>query len=206
MSEPFPEIVRSRAVVLRGDNIDTDVITPIARVVEGGDALVRFAFEPLRFGPDGSSLATDPFADPERQGAQILVAGENFGCGSSRETAATAVRGMGFRVVVAPSYGDIFYSNCLKNGVLPVRLSPSTAEVVRAFAEGLGELSIGLERQELSCGDRVIGFEIGKLQKQMLARGLDDLGLMRERADRQAAFDQRDSELRPWVRERTVNR
>ncbi|MEJ0066166.1 MAG: hypothetical protein WDM85_12695 [Caulobacteraceae bacterium] len=102
MSEPFPEIVRSRAVVLRGDNIDTDVITPIARVVEGGDAVVRFAFEPLRFAPDGSPLLTDPFADPERQGAQILIAGENFGCGSSRETAATAVRGMGFRVVVAP--------------------------------------------------------------------------------------------------------
>jgi 3-isopropylmalate/(R)-2-methylmalate dehydratase small subunit len=205
VSEPFPEIVRSRAVVLRGDNIDTDVITPIARVVEGGDAVVKFAFEPLRFGRDGSPLATDPFADPDRQGAQVLVAGENFGCGSSRETAATAVRGMGFRVVLAPSYGDIFYSNCLKNGVLPIRLPPTAFEVVRAFAEGLGELSVELDRQELWVGDQAIAFEVGPLQKEMLARGLDDLGLMRARADLQAAFEARDAALRPWVRRRRAH-
>ena len=205
MSEPFPQLIRSCAVVLRGDNIDTDVITPIARVVEGGDAVVRFAFEPLRFGPDGSSLPSDPFADPKRHGAQILLAGENFGCGSSRETAATAVRGMGFRVVVAPSYGDIFYSNCLKNGVLPIRLSPVAFDIVRAFAEDLGELSVALGRQELRFGDESADFEIGQLQKEMLAQGLDDLGLMRTRADRQTDFDARDRALRPWVRDRAAS-
>jgi len=173
-------------------------------LVEGGEAVVRFAFEPLRFAPDGSPLPSDPFADPNRQGAQILVAGENFGCGSSRETAATAIRGMGFRVVLAPSFGDIFYSNCLKNGVLPVRLPPGAFESLRACAENLGEISIALERQEISFRDQTVSFEIGELQKAMLARGLDDLGLMRARADRQAAFDQRDAKLRPWVRRRTV--
>jgi 3-isopropylmalate/(R)-2-methylmalate dehydratase small subunit len=195
-------MVRSRAVVLRGENIDTDVITPIGRVVQGAEAVVKFAFEPLRFAPDGSPLASDPFADPDRQGAQILLAGDNFGCGSSRETAATAVRGMGFRVILAPSFGDIFYSNCLKNGVVPIRLPPPAFESLRAFAEGLGEISVAVGPQEIRFGDRVVTFEIGGLHKEMLTHGLDDLGLMQARADRQTAFDERDAKLRPWVRER----
>lgn len=198
----FPGTIVSRAVVLAGDNIDTDVITPIARVVQGGDAVVRFAFEPLRFAPDGSPLASDPFADPERQGAQVLVAGENFGCGSSRETAAWAVKGMGFLVVIAPSFGDIFHSNCLKNGVLPIRLEAQAYRVLRAAADGLGEIAVALEAQTVSAGGQVFGFSLGRLNKERLALGLDDLGLMQARAAQQATFETQDAAARPWVRDR----
>jgi len=199
---PFPDRIASRAVVLAGDNIDTDVITPIARVVQGGEAVVRWAFEPLRFAPDGSPLPTDPFSDPERQGAQVLVAGENFGCGSSRETAAWAVKGMGFLVVIAPSFGDIFRSNCLKNGVLPVRLEGEAMATLRSAAERLGEVIITLDAQTVTAGGHGFSFALGRLDKERLALGLDDLGLMQARAEQQAAFEARDAVERPWVRER----
>lgn len=199
---PFPDRITSRALVLAGDNIDTDVITPIARVMQGGEALVRYAFEPLRFAPDGTPLATDPFADPERKGAQVLVAGENFGCGSSRETAAWAVKGLGFLAVIAPTFGDIFQSNCLKNGLLPIRLGGTALAAVRAAGEALGEVVIDLEAQTVTAGGLSFGFPLGRLSKERLRLGLDDLGLMRSRADRQAAFEVHDARLRPWVRNR----
>lgn len=202
MTEGFPSRVRSRAVVLRMENVDTDVITPIARVLQGREAVVRFAFEPLRFDAGGAPLPTHPFNDPERAGAEVLVAGRNFGCGSSRETAAWAVRGLGFQVVVAPSYGDIFYSNCLKNGVLPVRLAVDEVETLMRAADNLAEIEVDLPRQSLRCGERQYAFEIGALQKEMLLSGLDEIGMMQARASAQVAFDERDSLARPWVRDR----
>jgi 3-isopropylmalate/(R)-2-methylmalate dehydratase small subunit len=204
MTEAFPARVRSRAVVLRLENVDTDVITPIARVLQGRAAVVRFAFEPLRFGATGASLPTDPFADPARSGAEILIAGRNFGCGSSRETAAWAVRGLGFRIVVAPSYGDIFYSNCLKNGVLAVRLAAEAVQDLMDAADNLAEIEVDLARQRLT-GGRQYPFEIGALQKEMLLSGLDEIGMMQARAAAQSAFDAPDDLVRPWVRRRTAS-
>jgi len=189
-------------VVLRLENVDTDVITPIARVLQGREAVVRFAFEPLRFDAEGAPLPADPFNDPERAGAEVLVAGRNFGCGSSRETAAWAVRGLGFQVVVAPSFGDIFYSNCLKNGVLPVRLAADEVEALMRAADNLAEIEVDLPGQNLRCGERQYSFEIGALQKQLLISGLDEIGLMQAQASAQGAFDERDSLARPWVRNR----
>jgi 3-isopropylmalate/(R)-2-methylmalate dehydratase small subunit len=95
-------------VPLLVDDVDTDVITPIGRVLQGGSALVKFAFEPLRYDAAGRLRGDCPLDDPRYAGAQILIAGENFACGSSRETAVWAVRGLGFRCVIAPSFGDIF--------------------------------------------------------------------------------------------------
>jgi 3-isopropylmalate/(R)-2-methylmalate dehydratase small subunit len=204
MTEGFPTVIRSRAVVLRLENVDTDVITPIARVLQGREAIVRWAFEPLRFGSDGAPLSTDPFADPARAGAEILIAGRNFGCGSSRETAATAVRGLGFRVVVAPSYGDIFYSNCLKNGVLAVRLAQGEVQDLMAAADGLAEVEVDLPAQRVCCGRWSAPFEIGALQKEMLLTGVDEIGLMEARATAKVAYDARDSQERPWVRDRSA--
>ncbi len=200
--EPFPPTVRSRAVVLRIDNIDTDVITPIARVLQGAQAVVAYAFEPLRFDEDGSPLAGDPFADPRRAGAQILITGDNFGCGSSRETAAWAVKGMGFKAVIATGYGDIFYSNALKNGLLPIRLAGAEVEQLRAVADRLEDITIDLAAQRITAPGVSAGFEIGPLQKEMLTLGLDDLGVMSSRADAFAAYEARDARLRPWVRHR----
>jgi 3-isopropylmalate/(R)-2-methylmalate dehydratase small subunit len=202
MTEAFAPVVRSRAVVLRLENVDTDVITPIARVLQGQEAMVRFAFEPLRFAPDGAPLTTDPFADPARSGAEILIAGRNFGCGSSRETAAWAVRGLGFRVVIAPSFGDIFYSNCLKNGVLAIRLAAAEVETLMGVADALSPIEVDLPGQAVRAGSRTFGFEIGELSKDMLLQGLDEIGLMQTRAAARSAFEARDDLLRPWVRRR----
>ncbi len=200
--QPFPQTVCSRAVVLRIDNIDTDVITPIARVVQGAEAVVAYAFEPLRFGEDGARLESDPFADPARAGAQILITGDNFGCGSSRETAAWAVKGMGFRAIIATGYGDIFYSNALKNSVLPIRLTGAEVGRLGAIADRLDEITIDLRAQRITAAGFTAGFEIGPLQKEMLALGLDDLGVMNSRADALSAYEARDVQLRPWARDR----
>jgi len=202
VTEGFPPCIVSRAVVLRLENVDTDVITPIARVLQGREAVVRFAFEPLRFDAEGAPSPADPFTDPERVGAEVLIAGRNFGCGSSRETAAWAVRGLGFQVVVAPSYGDIFYSNCLKTGVLPVRLAADDVETLMRAAENLDDIEVDLPQQRVRCGARQYAFEIGALQKEMLLSGLDEIGMMQAQAPAQDAFDRRDSLARPWVRDR----
>ena len=202
MTIGFPVSVTSRAVVLRADNIDTDVITPIARVVEGREAFVRYAFEPLRFDETGLARRDDPFGDPARTGAEILIAGANFGCGSSRESAAMAVRGMGFRVVIAPSYGDIFYSNCLKNGVLTVRLPESMVEVVMQVADDLGMISVDLPAQLVRFWGTEAKFDIGELQKEMLLSGLDEIGMMQARSAARSDYIARDSVARPWVRNR----
>lgn len=202
MTDVFPPRLRSRATVLRLDNVDTDVITPIARVLEGREALARYAFEPLRFDPDGTPLPNDPFTDADRQGAEILLAGRNFGCGSSRETAAWAVRDLGFRVVVAPSFGDIFYSNCLKNGVLPIRLAAEAVVALMDHADALKEIEVSLPEQMVRAGSREFAFQVGALQKRMLTTGLDEIGLLLSRVEAQRAFEARDTLARPWVRNR----
>ena len=202
MNEAYPPVLDSLAVVLRLDNVDTDVITPIGRVLEGPQAIVDYAFEPLRFADDGSRRADDPFADPDRQNAQILVAGRNFGCGSSRETAAQAIRGMGFRCVIAPSFGDIFYSNCLKNGVLAIALGSREVERIMASADALSRIVVRLPEQRIELEGQIADFEIDPLSKRMLLDGIDEIGLLQGYADAKAEFDRHDTTARPWVRSR----
>ena len=202
MNEAFPPLLDSLAVVLRLENVDTDVITPIGRVLEGPQAIVDYAFEPLRFADDGTRQTDDPFADPDRQNAQILIAGRNFGCGSSRETAAQAIRGMGFRCVVAPSFGDIFYSNCLKNGVLAIALDGREVEQLMGSAEGLARIIVKLPEQRVLSRGHGAEFFIDPLSKRMLLDGIDEIGLLKSYTDAKAEFDRRDAQARPWVRER----
>ena len=202
MNEAYPPVLDSLAVVLRLENVDTDVITPIGRVLEGPQAIIDYAFEPLRFADDGSRRADDPFADPDRQNAQILIAGRNFGCGSSRETAAQAIRGMGFRCVIAPSFGDIFYSNCLKNGVLAIALSSREVERIMASADALSRIIVRLPEQRIELDGHVAQFEIDPLSKRMLLGGIDEIGLLQGYAEAKADFDRADAAARPWVRPR----
>ena len=202
MNEAYPPVLDSLAVVLRLENVDTDVITPIGRVLEGPQAIVDYAFEPLRFADDGTRRADDSFSDPDRQNAQILIAGRNFGCGSSRETAAQAIRGMGFRCVIAPSFGDIFYSNCLKNGVLAITLDSREVERMMASADDLSRIIVKLPEQRIELEGQVAQFEIDPLSKRMLLDGIDEIGLLQGYADAKAGFDCEDAVARPWVRER----
>jgi 3-isopropylmalate/(R)-2-methylmalate dehydratase small subunit len=194
----FP-VIRTRATPLLVDNIDTDVITPIGRVLEGREAMVKFAFEPMRFDSSGALRADCPLNDPAYAGSQVLIAGDNFACGSSRETAVWAVKGIGFRAVIAPSFGDIFYSNCPKNGVLPISLPLGDVQALANLAERGAEIQIDLSAQRLTSGDLDLAFAIAPLRKEGLLLGLDELGLIERRRTALDRFEQDDRVSRPWV-------
>jgi 3-isopropylmalate/(R)-2-methylmalate dehydratase small subunit len=196
--EPFVSFA-SRAVPLMIDNIDTDVITPIGRVLQGPKATVEFAFEPLRFAADGTLDPACPLNDPAYAGARILIAGDNFACGSSRETAVWAVKGLGYAAVIAAGFGGIFFSNCFKNGVLPIVLAADAVAALAEFARGGGEVSVDLEAQRVTGGPVSASFEISPLRKEALLGGLDDLGVILKRAGALEAFEARDRAARPWV-------
>ena len=196
--EPFKPVT-SKAVVLAVDNIDTDIITPIGRVLEGLDSMVRYAFEPLRYTSDGTLKPDSPLNDPKWEGSEILIAGENFGCGSSRETAVWAVRGLGYRIVIAKGFGDIFFSSCFKNGVLAIQLPPAEVDLLAEAANDLKALTVELEPQHITCEDIAIQYRITALRKEMLADGLDELGLISRREGAIRNFEQTDRDERPWV-------
>jgi len=193
------ERVRGIAASLPVENVDTDTITPMHRILEGGDALVRYAFEPLRFHEDGSRNPDFPLDQPRYEGAKILIAGANFGCGSSRETAVWAVAGMGFRVLIAPSFGDIFFQNAFKNGMLPIVLPQGTVEHLARLADGAA-FEVDLATQTIQAPDgRTTPFEVNAFRKQGLLRGADDLELVLDRAEAIRTFQARDRAARPWA-------
>jgi 3-isopropylmalate/(R)-2-methylmalate dehydratase small subunit len=193
--------IASRAVPLLLDDVDTDVITPIRRVLEGMPSLVEHAFEALRFRADGTLDPDCPLNDPRYTGAEILLAGRNFGCGSSRETAVWAVKGRGFRCVVAASFGDIFRSNCFKNGVLSVAVAPADVAALGAEARAAaGDFVVDLERCRITTpGGRVVAFELSALRREALLHGLDDLGLTLRRRAALESFARADRARRPWA-------
>lgn len=161
-------------------NIDTDVITPMNRLTNLGDghSLGHYAFEPLRYvDGDGDSGRPDPaFAlnDPVYAGARIMICGENFGCGSSRESAPAAIAELGFRCLVGTGFGDIFFNNCFQQGILPIVLA-NVDELVTACTGG-GEFSLDLEAQTLTTpSQHTLTFEVNALKKEGLLNGVDDL-------------------------------
>jgi 3-isopropylmalate/(R)-2-methylmalate dehydratase small subunit len=161
--------------------VDTDQIIPkqfLKRIERSGFG--QFLFYDWRFREDGSPNPAFELNQPRFASATILVTRANFGCGSSREHAPWALEDYGFRAIVAPSFADIFYNNCLKNGMLPVRLSESEVEeLFRRTARREGyRLTIDLERQVVSDDDGLAaGFEIGSFSRECLLKGLDDIGL-----------------------------
>jgi 3-isopropylmalate/(R)-2-methylmalate dehydratase small subunit len=200
--EPFRRI-ESAAIPLDHDNVDTDVITPAGRIMEGIESMIAHAFEPLRFLSDGSPDPQFPFNDPAFDGAEILVAGRNFGCGSSRETAVWAIAGLGIRCVIAASFGDIFFANCFKNGLLPIVLREQEVRRIMAAAVPAALFSVDLEACRIGLPDgSVVAFPISGIRREALLHGLDDLGLALRRRDAIEAFAARDRAARPWIYEK----
>lgn len=193
--QPF-ETVTGRAVHLPQANLDTDVIIRIERLTSG-QPLGNYAFEALRYRPGGSENPDFPFHQPGCQGAPILIAGPNFGCGSSREGAVTALLAMGLRCVIADSFGDIFYGNCFQNGLLPIRLP--VAEITALVAES-GDVTVDLHAGTITTpSGRIIPFTLDALRRTALLEGLDDIGLSLKHAAEIAAWQQQDGTTRPWV-------
>ncbi len=202
---PFTRLTAIAAPLMR-QNVDTDVIIRIERLValRPGE-LGPWAFESWRYRPDGSE---DPAfllnREPYRH-AKILLAGTNFGCGSSREGAVWALAGMGYRCVIAPGFGDIFFNNCFQNGVLPVVLPADAVQSIagQVAADPAGRLiTVDLEACVVIAPDGVRHpFTVDDLRRDGLLRGLDDIGLTLQRAGEIDAFQARDRLARPWVYE-----
>lgn len=182
-------------------NIDTDMIIPkqfLKTIARTG--LGRNLFDEMRYTQDGSEVGDFVLNRAPYRDAKIIVAGDNFGCGSSREHAPWALLDFGIRVIIAPSFADIFFNNCFKNGILPIRLPQAEVNRLMAHAEN-GEnatLTVDLENQIISGqeGD-AIGFEVDAFRKYCLIEGLDDIGLTLQKADKIASFEVDRNRL-PW--------
>jgi 3-isopropylmalate/(R)-2-methylmalate dehydratase small subunit len=169
-------------------NVDTDQIIPkqfLKRIERTGFG--QFLFYDWRLNPDGSLKPEFELNQPRFQGAAILVARANFGCGSSREHAPWALLDYGFRSIIAPSFADIFYNNCFKNGMLPVVLSEGQVEQLfeRAAASPGYELTVDLERQWVTDDEGLrFSFEVDPFRRECLLKGLDDIGLTLQHEDK----------------------
>lgn len=176
-------------------NIDTDQIIPkqfLTRIERTGYG--AFLFNDWRLNPDGSPKQDFVLNDPRYAGASILIAGTNFGCGSSREHAPWSLLDYGFRVVIAPSFGDIFFNNSLKNGLLPVRLDEDVVErlIETTQATEVYSLTIDLENKTVADASGVIAtFEIDEFRRHCLLNGLDDIGLTLQHEEKITAFEAR---------------
>jgi 3-isopropylmalate/(R)-2-methylmalate dehydratase small subunit len=183
------------AAPLDRPNVDTDQIIPkqfLKRVERTGFG--QFLFYDWRFAADGSADASFPLNDPRYNGASILIAGKNFGCGSSREHAPWALGDYGFRAIIAPSFADIFANNSRKNGLLPVMLTDDeVVYLMKQARESAGyQLTINLEERTVTDPDGFLArFEIGDFERYCLLEGLDDIGLTLQHTPDIEAFEAR---------------
>ena len=187
-------------------NIDTDAIIPKQFL----KSIKRSGFGPNLFdewryldhgevGMDNSKRPINPdfvLNDPQYEGAQILLTRRNFGCGSSREHAPWALEDFGFRAIIAPSFADIFYNNCFKNGILPIVLS---SEIVDTLFTYQGEIVINLEEQSVKTEDNIYNFEVDAERKRRLINGLDDIGLTLQYEDQIRSFEAEHFKKYPWL-------
>ncbi|OGS77032.1 MAG: 3-isopropylmalate dehydratase small subunit [Gallionellales bacterium GWA2_55_18] len=193
-------------------NVDTDAIIPkqflksIKRSGFGPNAFDEWRYldhgEP---GMDNSKRKINPdfvLNQPRYQGAQVLLARENFGCGSSREHAPWALEDYGFRAIIAPSFADIFFNNCFKNGLLPIRLDAEKVDALfKAVEASVGyKLKVDLEQQTITAPDgTVYKFEVEAFRKHCLMNGLDDIGLTLQHVGEIAAFEAKHRAAQPWL-------
>jgi len=200
--KPFTTL-NAKAAPLPMMNVDTDIIIPkqfLKTVKRTG--LGVSAFFDIRYNEDGSVREDFLPERPEYKGAEILVTGENFGCGSSREHAPWAIADMGFRALIAPSFADIFYNNSFKNGLLPIALPKDQVEqIMREVMENPdAPLEIDLEKQTITRGNKFsFNFEIDPFRKHCLLNGLDDIGLTLQKSSAIKSYEQKRSAEKPWL-------
>ena len=184
-------------------NIDTDMIIPkqfLKTIQRTG--LGKNLFDEMRYDDQGHEIPDFVLNQPAYRKAQILIAGDNFGCGSSREHAPWALADFGIKAIISTSYADIFYNNCFKNGMLPIVLPQAQVDILMEDARK-GEnarIAIDLEAQTVTSADgQVFTFELDPFKKHCLLNGLDDIGLTLEKAASIDAFEAKASQARPWV-------
>lgn len=184
-------------------NIDTDQIIPklhLRTIKRTG--LGKVLFDELRFTPDGKEIPDFVLNREPYRNARIIVAGDNFGCGSSREHAPWALLDFGIRCVISTSFADIFYNNCFKNGILPIVVSKGELDALMADASDREnpELTVDLENQVITRPNgATVSFEIDAFRRECLLDGLDDIGLTMQKAEKIDSFEDRQRQEQPWL-------
>jgi 3-isopropylmalate/(R)-2-methylmalate dehydratase small subunit len=200
--EPFNKL-EGVAAPLNMINVDTDMIIPkqyLKTIQRTG--LGKALFDEMRHNQDGSEKPDFVLNKPAYRNAKILVTGDNFGCGSSREHAPWALLDFGIRCVIAPSFADIFYGNCFKNGILPIKLPQEQVDKLMDDASRGANaiISIDLEKQEIRGPDGgMIKFEVDEFRRQCLLNGWDDIGLTLRNEDKVTSFEQQQKTQTPWL-------
>ncbi len=184
-------------------NVDTDMIIPkqyLKTIQRTGLGVALFS--EMRYEDDGSEKADFVLNQPAYRDAQVIVAGDNFGCGSSREHAPWALLDFGIRCVIAPSFADIFYNNCFKNGILPIVLPQEEVDKLMEDAErgANARLTVDLEAQTITGPDGgTISFDVDPFKKHCLLNGLDDIGLTMEKEGAISTYEKQRASTMPWL-------
>ncbi len=182
-------------------NIDTDMIIPkqFLKTIER-TGLGKALFYEMRFDLNEKEIPDFVLNRPEFSSAKILVARDNFGCGSSREHAPWALADFGIHAIIAPSFADIFYNNCFKNSILPIVLSGQQVEELLEFAQATdNSVTIDLPKQEVHAGNKIYQFEVDAFRKHCLIEGLDDIGLTLQKSDKISQFETKSRQMTPWL-------
>jgi 3-isopropylmalate/(R)-2-methylmalate dehydratase small subunit len=196
-------LLNSIAAPLSLINIDTDMIIPkqfLKTIKRTG--LGKNLFHEMRYDLEEKEIANFVLNKPPYRQAKILIAGDNFGCGSSREHAPWALNDFGIRCIIAPSFADIFFNNCFKNAILPVILPKLQVDELLEFAnETQNNVTIDLQKQEVHAGNKIYQFEVDAFKKHCLIEGLDDIGLTLQKSIQINSFETSNRQLTPWLYE-----
>ena len=181
-------------------NIDTDMIIPkqfLKTIKRTG--LGKSLFYEMRYDESGKLIKNFILNNKPYTNSKILIAGKNFGCGSSREHAPWALLDFGIKCVISASYADIFYNNCFKNGILPITISEDQIKEISEYSNRKEEISVNLPEQTISFGNKEIKFEIDQFKKKCLIEGLDDIALSLEKSEKIVSYENQIKEAKPWI-------
>ena len=181
-------------------NIDTDMIIPkqfLKTIKRTG--LGKNLFYEMRYDNEGKEIKEFILNQPPFNQSKILIAGKNFGCGSSREHAPWALLDFGITCVISSSYADIFYNNCFKNGILPIVISDDQIKQISEYSTRKEEILVDLSEQKITFGNNEIMFELDPFKKKCLIEGLDDIALSLEKSEKINSFEEKLKTIKPWI-------
>ena len=201
--------IKSNAIPLPMVNVDTDMIIPkqfLKTIKRTG--LGKNLFYELRYDENDKEIESFVLNQDEYKDSQILITGKNFGCGSSREHAPWSIADYGIKCIIASSYADIFYNNCFKNGILPIKLKDEEIEVLLSAAENSLNFTIDLENQKISYIEnntqKEMPFELDEAKKNCLLEGLDDIGMTLNKVSHISSFEEKQKSSNPWLYSQTI--
>tara|TARA_Y100001958_G_scaffold159256_1_gene159971 strand:- start:604 stop:1212 length:609 start_codon:yes stop_codon:yes gene_type:complete len=192
--------VKSIPAYLPLQNIDTDMIIPkqfLKTIKRTG--LGKSLFFEMRYDENGKKVEDFALNNEPYKNSKILLAGKNFGCGSSREHAPWALSDFGIKCIISASFADIFYNNCFKNGILPIKISEDKILELAEYSKRKEQIEVNLERQEIIFGNKTINFQLDDFKKKCLLEGLDDIALSMKKISQIDNFEKKLNKKKPWI-------